>query len=685
MPILDFTCALGTPFDVRSFHVEEGVSRPFSVELTLVSRDASLDLGAVIGKPASLHLETGYAHAPGGRTFTGVCSFATRVRGVAEGAGGSAALSTYALRLVPTLWLLTQRTNHRTFQHLSIPEIADELLNEWGIQPKWRIDRAAHPKLEIKLQYGETDHNFLHRLLEEAGIAYVLADEDGGTALVLSDDLARLPVRTWPAVSYEPSPNEAAERAFVTDLSVTHDVRPAAHQIVDYDFRRPAFPLRAEAPLAEDGDPLHEIYEYRPGAFRVEGAKPEATPVADDKGVARHDTSYGEGRVDRHLDAHRTGQRLISFRTNVAELAPGVAVPIAHAGDEFDEPTLVVGKGMSGSAGGDWNQTARAVFVSDPVRPPLRTRKPRIYAVQTATVVGPRGQEIHCDEWGRVRAQFPWDRGAKGDEESGPWMRVSQGWAGTGFGMIQLPRVGQEVLVAFLDGDPDEPIVVGRVFNALEPVPYKLPENKTVSGWRTSSSPGGGGYSEIKFEDRAGKEHVYHQAQRDRHELVKRDEAERIERDHRHAVGRDQHLAVLRTKREHVVGDDHLHVEGDRLQKIDGSTSLEVGVDRNEKVGGKHAFEAGDEIHLQAGRHIVLDAGARLTISGPGGFIDIHSGGVDIVGTIVNINSGGSAGSGSAASPKTPDDADEARPEDTPVDLDAAPTPAVSGQGDPSA
>jgi type VI secretion system secreted protein VgrG len=684
MPVLQLTCASGAPLDVRSFNASEPLSRPFVVDVTALSTDPDLDLGAITGKPASLRVESGYLHAAGGRTFSGVCESATRVRRVTEGAGGSAAFSTYAFRLVPTLSLLMQRTNHRIFQHLSIPDVADELLAEWGIQPKWRIDRGAHPKLELKVQYGETDFDFLNRLLEEAGITYVLADDDGSTALVLSDDLGQLPVRTWRAVPYVAEPNEAAEREFVTDLTVSHEVRPSAHQIVDYDFRAPATPLRASAPLAEDGDPLHEVYEFRQGGFRVEGARAGDTPVADDRGVARYETSYGDGRADRHLDANRTGHRLISFRTNVLDLAPGVAVPIDHAGDGFADPVLIVGKDTSGHVNGEWRQTARALFKGDPVRPPLRTHKPRLYAVQTATVVGPRGQEIHCDEWGRVRAQFPWDRDAKGDDESGPWMRVSQGWAGTGFGMIQIPRVGQEVLVAFLDGDPDEPIIVGRVFNAREPVPYKLPENKTVSGWRTSSSPGGGGYNEVKFEDRAGKEHVYHQAQRDRHELVKRDEAERVERDHRHTVGRDQHLVVLRTKREHVVADDHLHVEGDRLQKIDGSTSLEVGADRNEKVGGKHAFEAGDAIHLQAGRHIVLDAGARLTISGPGGFIDIHSGGVDIVGTVVNINSGGSAGSGSAAAPKDPDDADEARPQDSPVDLDAPPSPAASGTGTPS-
>jgi type VI secretion system secreted protein VgrG len=681
MPVLDFTCAIGSPLDVRSFHADEGLSRVFVVDLTLVSPEPNLDLSAAIGKEASFRVESGYAHARGqGRSFTGVCSFATRVRGVARGAGGSAALSTYAMRLVPRLWLLTQRTNHRTFQHLSIPDIVDKILAEWAVEPRWQIDRGAHPKLEFKVQYGESDYDFVNRLLEEAGIAYVLAGEDGATQLVLSDGLDHLPVRTWPAVPYEPTPTQSAEREFVTDLQVSHEVRPGAHRIVDHDFRNPAFPLHAQAPPAEGGDARLEVYEYRPGGFRVEGAKPGSTPVADDKGTARHETSYGTGRADRHLDAHRTGQQLLTFRTNVVELAPGVRVRFDHAGDDFDEPVLVVGKDMSGSPGGEWHQSARALFKEDPVRPPLRTPKPRIYAVQTATVVGPRGQEIHTDEYGRVRAEFPWDREARSDEESGPWMRVSQGWAGTGFGMIQLPRIGQEVLVAFLDGDPDMPIIVGRVFNALEPVPYKLPENKTVSGWRSRSSPKSDGYNEIKFEDKAGKEHVYHQAQRDRHELVKRDQAERIERDHRHAVGRDQHLAVLQTKKEHVVKDDHLHVEGDRYQKIDGSTSMQIGADRDEKVGGKHALEAGNEIHLAAGQHIVLDAGARLTISGPGGFIDIHSGGVDIVGTIVNINSGGSAGTAAAAAPKDPEDAEEAQPKDTPVDA----APATDNPSSPS-
>jgi type VI secretion system secreted protein VgrG len=220
-------------------------------------------------------------------------------------------------------------------------------------------------------------------------------------------------------------------------------------------------------------------------------------------------------------------------------------------------------------------------------------------------------------------------------------------------------------LVGFLDGDPDQPLVVGRVFNALNTVPYKLPENKTVSGWKTASSPATGGYNEFKLEDKAHKELIYMQAQKDQHELVKRDRVSRVERKQRRTVVDDQHFIVKKTKRELVLVNDHLHVQGDRYQQIEQSTSMTVGVDRDEKVGNKHALEAGKEIHLKAGDKVVLEAGTRLTIKGPGGFIDIHSGGIDVVGTMVKINSGGSAGSGSGASPTKPEDAEEALPKDS--------------------
>jgi type VI secretion system secreted protein VgrG len=246
---------------------------------------------------------------------------------------------------------------------------------------------------------------------------------------------------------------------------------------------------------------------------------------------------------------------------------------------------------------------------------------------------------------------------------------VAQGWAGLGFGIIALPRVGQEVLVTFLAGDPDRPMVVGRVFDAINPVPYKLPEHKTQSGWRTWSSPRHRAadqtpYNELKFEDDAGKEFIYLQAQRDRHQLVKHNEVVRVRRHHVRTVEQNQHLTVKKTKRELIEVDDHLHVKGNRAQAIDGSTSLKVGVDQDVVVGTKHALEAGKEIHLKAGTTIVIESGSKLSLKGPGGFIDIHPGGIDIAGTLVRINSGGSPATGSGASPKAPKDAMPAEPQD---------------------
>ncbi|MBI4705786.1 MAG: type VI secretion system tip protein VgrG [Deltaproteobacteria bacterium] len=292
------------------------------------------------------------------------------------------------------------------------------------------------------------------------------------------------------------------------------------------------------------------------------------------------------------------------------------------------------------------------------------THKPVIHGVQSAVVVGPSGQEIYTDEFGRVRVQFHWDREGKRDDGSSCWMRVSQGWAGTAYGLVTVPRVGQEVLVAFFEGDPDEPVVVGRVFNHKSPVPYKLPRNKSISTWKSDSTPGSAGYNEIAFEDAKGKELVYIRAERDLDKLVKANEIERTQKSHHLTVGESQDIVVKKSKKELLLADSHLHVKGERKQKVDGAQSLTIGKDRDEKVGGKHALEAGREIHLKAGDKVVIEAGMQLTLKGPGGFVDIGPAGVTIKGTLVRINSGGTAGSGSGSSPKDPEDAQEAKIEE---------------------
>jgi type VI secretion system secreted protein VgrG len=299
-----------------------------------------------------------------------------------------------------------------------------------------------------------------------------------------------------------------------------------------------------------------------------------------------------------------------------------------------------------------------------PFRPLRSTPRPFVHGSHTATVVGPAGEEISTDKYGRVKVQFHWDRQGKSDADSSCWARVGTPWAGKQWGMIHIPRIGQEVIVDFLEGDPDQPIIVGSVYNADQMPPYKLPDNKTQSGVRSNSTKGGGqnDRNEVRFEDKIGSEQLFLFAQKDKDERVKNDSRE--------WVGNDRHLMVIANQKESVGADKHTHVKGNSMEKVDSALSLTVGGDFNqknggdlsiqvggnqhEKVGQVYASEAGQEIHLKAGMKIIIEAGMQISLVGPGGFVDIGPAGVTIQGTMVLINSGGAAGSGTSASPKDP-------------------------------
>jgi len=660
--LLDLTTDIGKVFDVRRVSLTEGINTPFSIDIVCVADLHNIDLEAVVGRFATLRATIGSFQ----RTWTGWVSNAEQMHGMERGPDGTVPLSTYFIRIVPEIWLLKQRTNYKIYQRLSIPEIIDELLDKWELEtPRvWRIHRDQYPKLEYKCQYNETDFQFLSRLLEEAGITYLLMDLDGRTSLVFNDQPTGEPLRK-DAIPYKDTNLSAVGQPFVEKLQLRHDVRPGAFKIIDYDFRNPSYRLFGDAKEIPGPEARYEQVKYEPGGFLIE-SKPSDTPTADENKAWRRDAKFGGVRAQRALDGGRGGKRHIEFDTNVLDLQPGTVFKVEHhPHPSLEKPLMITAFELNADRIGEWHMRGTAIFADDPYRPARHTAKPLANAVQSATVVGPPGQEIHTDEFGRVRVQFPWDRDGAFDNDAGCWIRVNQGWAGTGFGMINIPRIGQEVMIGFMDGDPDVPVIVGRLFNQLNPVPYKLPEHKTISGWRTNSTPTtptNVGYNEIKLEDRAQKELFYVQAQRDLHALIKRDETRRIDRKHHRTVVDDQHLQVKKIKKEWIQVDDHLHVQGDRFQQIDKSTSMQIGIDRDEKVGNKHALEVGKEIHMKSGHDVVIEAGDSLTIKGPGGFIRIHETGIDIVGLIVNINSGGTPGVGSGAHPTTPMDAEEAIP-----------------------
>jgi len=365
---------------------------------------------------------------------------------------------------------------------------------------------------------------------------------------------------------------------------------------------------------------------------------------------------------------------------NVRGLQPGKQFKLAHHPVEaFNTKLLVVhasynasgNTDVSGAGSGfEFGCGVTAIPATQQYRPPCETPKPYALGPQTAVVVGPSGEEIHTDEHARIKVQFRWDRYGKADQNSSCWIRVAQPWAGNGYGALAIPRVGQEVIVEFLHGDPDWPIVVGSVYNGQNVPPYALPAEKTRWGLKSRSSKGGGSsnFNELRFEDKIGAEEVYLHAERDNNIFIKHDRKEKI--------GNESHLDVAKDALAKYGADVHRETVGDELTKVGGGVHLKIGQDWHAKVGTLTAVDAGQEIHLKAGTNVVIEAGAQLTLKVGGNFVNINAGGVYIKGAMVMINSGGSAGSGSGASPKAPKAAKQA--EGSKGGTDAPPSPKVA-------
>jgi type VI secretion system secreted protein VgrG len=541
MSILELSFASGeSTLSVRKFTVQESLSGLFTVSIEARSPNEDIDLESIVGKPALFRVVSGVAWAHlDTRVWTGVVSEMELTRVEPSG------LSTYQLTLVPQLWLLTQRTNYRMFQHQSVPEIVRKMFEEWRIRFEDRIDEDRYPKLELRTQYGESDFAFVARLLEEAGITFYFEDDVvEGSKLILNDKPHRNEPRGGGPVRFldDPTLAKAAEHEYLTEVRVGNRVKPGRLTIRDFDFRRPGFALFGESRVEAGADPKLEEYHYLPGAFLHEGPRTAETPSADDRGALRHNQISGAILASKRLEGHRSSKHVIHFKTNALDLSPGTVFSMAgHARKDLamDRGLLVSALTIEGEVNEEWTVRGSAAYSELAFRPLLATKKPKIFGVQSAVVVGPAGQPVHTDEFGRVRVQFHWDREGKFDEHSSVWIRVSQAWAGAGYGMINLPRVGNEVLVSFIEGDPDNPIIVGRVFNGAQQVPYKLPEANMVSAWKSTSNS-----NIILYVDIPGMEYFMEQAEKDRLGVVKNDMTDIIGNIDAAAVRSDQGVLV---------------------------------------------------------------------------------------------------------------------------------------------
>jgi type VI secretion system secreted protein VgrG len=560
---VDVQIASGDALDIRVFSVNDRVSTNFEITILALSLNPDIDFDAVIGQPASFHLVTPLGGAT--RTWTGICSHFQQVQVETTGA------STYHITLVPTLWLLTQRRNHRMFQQLSELEIVLEVLTDWGITPVLQLDPGAHKKRKYRVQYGETDFSFISRMLEDAGITFYFEQAGEETKLVLNDAPQRSKARSTP-LSFVDHPSPQSSVAYATGVKVTQQVRPGKYTIQDHDYRRP--PTQKLLSSASGGlspEAMLERFHYVPGSFLFHGQGGGDSPHADDRGAARSDEKEAALIAQKRLDAKRANAKRITFESNAFDLSAGVVVTFAnHPRSDLGEgkKLLVLGCAIRGTSGGSWTLHGEAVSADNSYRPPLVTGKPKTEGVESATVVGPPGEEIHTDEFGRVRVQFHWDREGEWNEKSSCWIHVNQPWGGAGFGGTNLPRIGQEVLVDFLGGDPDRPVITGRVFTNLQKTPYKLPDNRTQSGLKSNSTGGGGGYNEMMFEDKKGQELVRMQAEKDRTTLVKNNESL--------TVGNNRHLFVRADNTETVTGNETIYVKDHRKIDVDDHQDLTV-------------------------------------------------------------------------------------------------------------
>jgi type VI secretion system secreted protein VgrG len=622
---LSASVASGDVLDVRDFHVYSSLSSLFDVTLTVLSDNPDIDFEAVIGQAASFTLHGRVAGGSQARTWSGLAVEFDQVRVAPSG------LSTYRLRIAPLLWLTTQRRNHRVFQLKSELEIVEQLLGEWGIPYDKKIG-GSYKTRKYRAQYGETDYVFMSRMLEDAGITFYF--EDGGGSLVLSDAPQRNDVRA-PPIAFRDEPTVASTREHVTSVHVGRRVRPGKYTLRDVDYRRsPTYPLLASATGAAGVEQRLERFHYTPGAFLFESAQGGDTPQADDRGKHRTDEDEGKKLAQKRLAASRGDALTAAFSTNVIDLSPGVVMTV------LDHPSRALGDGatqlvtesrLEGERDAELHHHVEVRSAGSPYHPELRTPKPKVQGVETAVVVGPAGAEIHTDEFGRIRVQFHWDREGGMNEKSSCWIPVSHPWGGAGYGGSNLPRIGQEVLVDFLGGDPDRPMITGRVYTNLQKTPYKLPANKTQSGWKSNSSPTTGGYNEIMFEDAAGKELVRMQAEKDLHKLVKHDEqvaigndrTKQVGHDDTHVVGHDRTRAVgndesvqVGNDRARQVGNDESVTVGNNRTKLVGSNeSVTIGVNHSETIGNNRSIEVGGSHNESIGEFMGLNVGAAMSVA----------------------------------------------------------------------
>ena len=632
-----FTFSVGpVSYAVYAFTGTERVNAPFEFQIEFLSGNSSLPTEGFLGSEGLLSITDRSGKA---RLVHGI------IRQIRQLHTGNY-FTHYQCVLVPRLWFLKETVNHRIFQSKTVEQIIDEVLKTQRFvvgSYEFRIGKG-YPVREYCTQYGESDLHFISRLCEEEGIIFSFEHTKTKHCLVFTDTAGGPAISGESNIRFFPGSGSVPDEPAIT--RITHQQRINS-DVATYREWNPLTP-KADLMVRKDEPSWHKA--PAPVAMRMESYR--FPHLYQDK---KDGERYARIQLERQL----VFREWIEGATDVSRMTPGRVFgmrehprkalnrrwwlyEVVHEGEQ---PGV-----LEHEAPEDRGLRYTATFAAIPEEtrfvPALEHEKRRVDGVQSALVVGQKGEEIDVDNYGRVKVLFHWDRRDKDDETASCRIRVAQGWSGNGYGTFAIPRIGSEVLVSFIDGNPDRPIITGRVYHAMMTIPDELPSDKTKTILRSKSSPGGGGFNEISVEDKKGREEIYVRAERDLNIQVKNDWNDLVLDDRQSLTRKDVFLGIL--------GETHAYYKKIRKTELGADDHLTIHADRHEQIDKRWLASVGKEVHIKAGTKIVLEAGTEITIKAGNSFVKLDPSGVHIKGKRIDLNSGGSPGKGSGAAPQLP-------------------------------
>lgn len=579
----------------------EGLSFPFFFSLDLLSENHSISFKDIIGK--NITVSVGLSNGEK-RFINGIISRFSQGRGGGEEAGGDPRFSHYTAEVVPWLWLLTRTADSRIFQGLSVPDIIEKVFTEKKLLD-YKIDiQGSYAKRDYCVQYRETDFNFLSRLMEEEGIFYFFQHEDGKHKLILADVPEKH--KSCPnqeTARYQISAGGWLEEDTISSLEFMQEIQAGKYTLSDFYFETPNTNLQIEVPGKQTiGPGEREIYDY-PGGYEKRGGGEQLTKIRMQEEEAAITTITGASNCRAFTAGYKFD--LQDFYRDDMNNKTYVLTSVHHEAEQG----YSAGESESEFS---YSNNFSSISLDIPYRPRRNTPKPFVQGAQTAIVVGPAGEEIYTDKYGRVKVQFHWDREGKRNENSSCWIRVSQAWAGAGWGAMYIPRIGHEVIVDFLEGDPDRPIITGRVYHANNMPPYGLPGEKTKSTLKSNSSLGGGGSNEFRFEDKKGSEEIFLHGQKDWTIAIENDKNQTVGHDETLDVGNNRDKKVGVDQSESIGANKSIIVGANHTESIGANMSVTVGSNKTETVSIASAESIGAAKALTIGAAYQVTVGAAM-------------------------------------------------------------------------